>query len=99
MAATRLIQTHAIDRLLTFLDLTGNASKPKQDPFAVERGAETRFAENGLPLPTMVPGYERNLEAALAILAWFEFRAEVSQPLADAIRELAAELRNRRLAT
>jgi hypothetical protein len=94
LAATRLIQTHAIDRLLTFLDLTGNASRPKQDPFAVERGAEMRFGEGDLPLATLVPGYERNLEAALAILTWLESRVEVSQPLADAIRELAGEVRN-----
>ena len=96
LAAARLIQTHAIDRLLTFLDLTGHASRPRQDPFAVERGAETRFDPEVLPLAAMVPGYERNVEAALAILAWLEARVEVSRPLADAIRELAAEVLDRR---
>jgi hypothetical protein len=95
LAATRLIQTHAIDRLLTFLDLTDNASKPRQDPFAVERGAEMRFAERELALATLVPGYERNLEAALAILEWFEARVLVNQALAAAIRELAGTVRNR----
>lgn len=89
LAATRLIQTHALDRLLTFLDLTGRAVGPPQDAFAVERGAETRFAREPLPLAAMAPGYEHNREAALAILSWFEARAQVNRALADAIREVA----------
>lgn len=92
LAATRLIQTHAVDRLLTFLDLTGAGARAAQDPFAVERGAERRFPAELLPLAAMVPGYGRNREAALAILGWLEARAEVSPPLADAIRELADRL-------
>jgi hypothetical protein len=92
LAATRLIQTHAIDRLLTFLDLSGQAATPAQDPFGVERGAERRFPADVLPLAAMVPGYEHNIEAALAILKWLEARVEVSPALADAIRELAAHL-------
>jgi hypothetical protein len=89
LAAARLIQTHAIDRLLTYLDLTGQAAVPAQDPFAVERGAERRFSADVLPLSAMVTGYERNREAALAILEWLEARVEVSPVLADAIRDLA----------
>jgi hypothetical protein len=89
LAATRLIQTHAIDRVLTFLDLTGRAAVARQDPFAVERGAERRFPPELLPLTAMVPGYEHNAEAALAILEWLEARVEVSPILASAIRELA----------
>lgn len=93
LAATRLIQTHAVDRLLTFLDLTGQASKPRQDPFAVERGAETRFTPEQLPLAAIVTGYQRNDDAALAILEWLESRVEVNEALADAIRRLAREVR------
>jgi hypothetical protein len=37
----------------------------------------------------MVPGYERNRDAALAILEWLEPRAEVDPTLAAAIRRLA----------
>ncbi len=97
LAATRLIQTHAVDRLLTFLDLTGHASKPRQDPFAVERGAETRFTPEQLPLAAMVTGYQWNDDAALAILEWLESRVEVNEALADAIRRLAREVRAARL--
>ena len=37
----------------------------------------------------MVPGYERNREAALAILDWLEAREDVNAALAAAIRRLA----------
>ncbi len=87
LSATRLIQTHAIDRLLTFLELTEGISR--QDAFVVERGAERRYAPEVLPLSMMVPGYDRNREAALAILAWLEARADVDATLAAAIRLLA----------
>jgi hypothetical protein len=40
----------------------------------------------------MVQGYERNREAALAILEWLEARVEVSRVLADAVRELAGQI-------
>lgn len=92
LAATRLIQTHAIDRLLTYLDLTGEGARQAQDPFAVERGAERRFSPDVLPLAAMVTGYERNRDAALAILEWLEARVEVSRPLADAIRALGTQV-------
>lgn len=87
IAAFRLIQVHAIDRLLTWLDLTGAATGPRQDPFAVERGAERRVS---IPFGDFMTGYERNRDAALALLAWLEPRAEVDPTLAAAIRDLAA---------
>lgn len=90
LAGARLIQGYAVDRLLTLLDLRGEATTPRQDAFAVERGAETRFAPETLPLADFVPGYDRNREAALAILEWLEGRAEVNRTLAAAIRALAA---------
>ncbi len=86
LSATRLIQTHAVDRVLTIAGLhAGGAGQ--QDVFAVERGAERRFGA-GVPLAAMVPGYDRNREAALAILAWLEAHARVDPALAAAIREL-----------
>jgi hypothetical protein len=87
LSAMRLIQVHAIDRLLTFLELTRGAAR--QDEFVVERGAETRFRPDVLPLAALVPGYERNSEAALAILEWLESRADVDGTLAAEIRRLA----------
>jgi len=86
LSAARLIQTHAVDRVLTIADLhAGGAGR--QDVFAVERGAERRFGA-GVPLAAMVPGYGGNREAALAILAWLEAHAGVDPALAAAIRDL-----------
>jgi hypothetical protein len=87
LSATRLIQVHAVDRVLTIAGLhTGGSSQ--QDVFAVERGAERRFGVR-VPFTSMVPGYDRNRDAALAILAWLEAHADVDPVLAGAIRDLA----------
>lgn len=89
LSAARLIQVHAVDRLLELLELTWPDAGPRQDAFIVERGAERRFGPDVLPLASMMPGYERNREAALAILEWLEARAVVDATLAAAIRGLA----------
>jgi hypothetical protein len=86
LSAARLIQTHAIDRVLTIAGLQADAAG-RQDVFAVERGAEQRFGGD-VPLAAMVPGYGHNREAALAILLWLEAHAEVDPALAAAIRTL-----------
>lgn len=86
LSAARLIQTHAVDRLLTIAGLLAGGTD-QQDSFAVERGAERRFGTD-IPFPEMVPGYNRNWEAAFAILAWIEAHADVDPMLAAAIREL-----------
>lgn len=89
LSATRLIQMHAVDRVLTIAGLqTGGTFQ--QDVFAVERGAERRFGAN-VPLASMVPGYARNREAALAILGWLEAHAEANPALARPVRALASE--------
>jgi hypothetical protein len=88
LSATRFIQSFAVDRLLTFLELT-EADGRRQDEFAIERGVERRFGPDVLPLAAMVPGYGRNREAAMAILEWLESRAEVDPTLASEIRRLA----------
>jgi hypothetical protein len=87
LSSTRLIQVHAVDRVLTIAGLHDGGSG-QQDVFAVERGAERRFGVR-VPFASMVPGYDRNREAALAILAWLEAHADVDPVLAGAIRELA----------
>ncbi|HZQ80591.1 MAG TPA: hypothetical protein VFB25_01290 [Gaiellaceae bacterium] len=86
LSAARLIQTHAVDRVLTIAGLLAR-SADQQDPFAVERGAERRFGTD-VPLAAMVPGYDRNPEAALAILDWIEAHTNVDAPLVAAIRRL-----------
>jgi hypothetical protein len=91
LSAMRFIQVHAVDRVLTFLHLTEPGGGRPQDLFVVERGAERRFGPDVLPLAQLVPGYAHNREAALAMLEWLEARADVSEVLAAAIRQLALE--------
>ena len=81
---------HAVDRILTFLELTEGV--PRQDLFVLERGAERRYGPEILPLSSMVAGYDRNREAALAILEWLEARVEVDAIVAGAIRRLLTDL-------
>jgi hypothetical protein len=73
---------------MTFLELTEPASA-RQDPFVLERGVERRFGADVLPLATIVLGYERNRESALAILDRLEARVRVDGKLAAEIRRLA----------
>lgn len=90
LSAARLIQVHAVDRAVTLLGLLDVDAGAQQDAFAVERGAERRFGPDRLPLAELMPGYERNRQAALAMLAWLEAHADVDQRLASAVRALAA---------
>jgi hypothetical protein len=87
LSATRFIQCYAVDRVITMRYL--ESGMDPQDRFAVERGVEERLAPDDLPLARFVPGYERNREAALAILEWLEGHAEVDKAMADAVRVLA----------
>jgi hypothetical protein len=87
LSATRFIQVYAIDRIITMLNLLNGT--PPQDVFAVERGVEGRYGPNALPLADFVLGYERNREAALAIIEWLEAHAEVNAVMAEAVRALA----------
>ena len=88
LSGMRLIQVHAVDRLLTYLELTGEAAAG--DPFAPERRAEVRAP--AFDLAPLTRGYDGNRASALAILEWIEQRAPVNAALAARIRELAASL-------
>lgn len=88
LAAMRLIQVHAVDRLINFLELSDTEGGKRQDLFTIERGTEKRFGPELLPLAKMVMGYTANREAAAAIFDWLEARVEVDPSLGEAIRRL-----------
>ena len=54
LSAARLIQTHAVDRVLTIAGLQAGGAR-QQDIFAVERAAERRFG-SAVPLAALAPG-------------------------------------------
>ena len=88
LTATRFIQGYAVDRWVTVLGLLGLGRGPQQDVFAVERGAERRFGPDVLPLAELLPGYERNGEAAATLLRLLEAHVDLDPAMAAAVREL-----------
>ena len=89
LSAMRLIQVHAVDRLIGLLDALGRGGTAQQDPFAAERSVERRLDGSALPLPALIPGYDRNRDAALAMLEVLEGLVAVDARMAQAIRDLA----------
>jgi hypothetical protein len=89
LSGMRLIQVHAVDRLIGLLDALGRGRTAQQDPFAAERSVERRLDASVLPLHALVPGYGHDREAALAMLDVLEGLVAVDTRMAQAIRELA----------
>ena len=88
LSAFRLIQVHAVDRVLRILELTADAAR--QDLFAPERGVERRHAGLDLPLAAMVPGYGHSAAAARAVLGWLD--AHCPEHVDPALRAAVEEL-------
>jgi hypothetical protein len=89
LSGMRLIQVHAVDRLIELLDVLGRAGAPRQDPFSADRAVERRLDESVLPLHALAPGYDHNRDAALAMLGVLEGLVPVDARMAQAIRDLA----------
>jgi len=87
--AQRLIQVHAIDRLLDLWSSIENPEHGFRDPFDATRRAEQRFPGMGPHLPPLIQGYGGTPESGLAILAFLEARFPVDPMLAQRIKELA----------
>ncbi len=68
LSAARFVQGHAVDRLLELDAQCGGTSAAAADPFNAERRIERRSPTLAEELPTLVPGYDRTPEAALALL-------------------------------
>jgi lincosamide nucleotidyltransferase B/F len=88
LSAARLIQHHALDRVMELAERQEQEQHVQIDPFNAERRFEQRFPVLASHLPTFVQGYERSPESALAILNFLETRFDVDQAIARAIRRL-----------
>lgn len=88
LAAARLIQSHAVDRILELAPLVEPETPSLRDPFSGERRFEQRFPKVAAELPRFNQGYERSPESALAILEFLERHFEVNPAMAAAIRNL-----------
>jgi hypothetical protein len=91
LAATRMVQGQALDRLIELDALrTPAAGAAAADPFNGERRLEARRPALAAELPALVPGYERTPQAALAMLDALERRGAVlAAPMVERIRALA----------
>ena len=92
LAAMRMIQVHALDRVLEFMEILqpdSNDPCSVRDPFNVDRRIEMRGSQAALALPVWAGGYESTVPAALALLEVLEKRKVVSQYVGEYIRALA----------
>ena len=92
LSATRLVQGHALDRLIEFdaLQAASAGATAGVDPFSRERRLEQRRPDFGRELPELVPGYAATPQAALAVLDALERRgAAVAAPMKERICDLA----------
>lgn len=89
LAALRLIQVHAVDRVLESIALTFPATPASRDPFARERRFEQRYPQFADQNAQWMQGYARNHESALALLAFLRAHFTVDEVIARAIEARA----------
>ena len=91
LSAARFIQQYAVDRVLDLAPRIEQAQPGHADGFTPERRFEQRFPLTAAALPSMVQGYDRSPQSALAILAFLETHFPVNAALAARVRELVDE--------
>ncbi len=90
LAALRLVQGHAIDRLMELAMYIEPAQSAQGDPFAPERRFEARFPSLAARLPTFMQGYDHTPESALAILEFLGEHFDVNPAVHSAITGLSS---------
>jgi hypothetical protein len=87
LAAMRLIQVHAVDRVLQLAER--RMPGPQRDPFALERRVELRHPTLQALLAGAVQGYRGSPASARAILDWLQAGYTVPTAVTAHIRALA----------
>jgi hypothetical protein len=90
LAAMRMVQVHALDRLLELQEQRAAHADLARDPFSVDRRIEHRRPELVATLPALAGGYDHTPAAALALLRELERHAPVPAAVARHIHALAA---------
>ncbi len=88
LAAARLVQVLAVDRVLELAAHLEPATDVPRDIFAPERRAERRLPSTAEHLAEFVQGYDRTPESARAILAFLEAHFAVDDAMRRAILDL-----------
>ncbi len=94
LSAMRLIQCHAVDRILELSEKIEGAGKEFRDAFGPERRFEQRHPSIAQALPSFSQGYERSVESAQAILRFLERHFEVNPLMRRELLELCRAQRN-----
>ncbi len=88
LAAARLVQVFAVDRVLEVAEGLEPRSDVPRDVFAPERRVERRLPSTAGRLPGFVQGYDRTPESARAILTFLEEHVTVDDAMRRAILDL-----------
>jgi hypothetical protein len=93
LAAMRMIQVYALDRVLEFLEQQQSTPEDPlaaRDAFNVDRRVERRYPQTIRALPQWAGGYEQTINAALALLAALDEHHVVPAEVSEHIRRMAA---------
>ncbi len=96
LAAMRMVQVQALDRVLEFLETlqpAAHEAHARRDPFNVDRRIEARNPQAAAALPTWAGGYTGTVPAALALLACLEAHGVVPAVVSERIAALADSAR------
>jgi lincosamide nucleotidyltransferase len=88
LAAARLIQGHAVDRVVELAALIEPEGPAPRDPYDPARRFERRFPVTAAALPGFLRGYEGSAPSAAAILAFLERHFDLNAALVREIRKL-----------
>jgi hypothetical protein len=89
LAAMRMVQVFAVDRLLEVIDQEPGAPGVATDPFNRERRIEFRHPDWAARIGRCCQGIDRTPESALALLDALRLLVPVGPAMADRIAELA----------
>jgi lincosamide nucleotidyltransferase B/F len=88
LSALRLVQYHAVDRVLELATRIECSTSSYVDAFAPERRYEQRYPSVAKAIPSFMQGYESSIESAREILIFLERHFDVNQSLKQALLEL-----------
>ena len=88
MAAFRMIQGYALDRIMELAERLEPATDSHRDPFGPERRFEVRCPRTARMLAELAPGYRHNRAAAAACLAFLRSEFDVDPAMQASIETL-----------